>query len=119
MLVADDDAAVRRLVAAMLEGAGYRVATAADGVEALRLAEEQQPSVAVLDVRLPGLDGLEVARRIRASEAIANTPILLMSADAGGDAEAVMEAAPDAYLAKPFRFEELLAAVEALVQGSV
>src|SRR6187551_4392 len=80
VLVADDEPDLRSLVQYSLRGAGYEVVTAADGGEALDLALEHKPDLAVLDVRMPKLTGLEVTRRMRDNDATAHTPVLLLTA---------------------------------------
>jgi len=116
IVVADDDEQVRSLVTRVLTEAGYEVAAAADGRQALRRVRRFRPSLVVLDVDMPGLSGLEVARRIRATKVIAQMPILVASAGAGqADRAAAAEAGADAYLVKPFRLTELLALVRLLL----
>src|SRR4029453_6335908 len=80
VLVADDEPDLRSLVQYSLRGAGYEVVTAADGDEALGLALQRKPDLAVLDVRMPKLSGLEVTRRMRSNDATAQTPVLLLTA---------------------------------------
>src|SRR5262245_15133308 len=81
VLVADDDEDIRELVAFRLGAAGYKVVTACDGEEALQLALDQQPDLAVLDVMMPRLTGIEVTERIRASDSeTRNVPIVLLTA---------------------------------------
>ena len=119
ILVADDDEQVRSLATRVLADAGYEVAAAAEGRQALRLAHRLKPSLVVLDVDMPGLSGLEVARRIRATKTIAQTPILVASAGAGqSNVAAAIEAGADAYLVKPFKLTELLALVRLLLERS-
>lgn len=117
VLVADDEPDLRSLVEFSLRGAGYEVTTAADGDEALALAISQKPDLAVLDVRMPKLTGLEVTRRMRQNEATADTPVLLLTAAV--EKEDVAEgfaAGAYGYLEKPFDPWELLARVEAMLE---
>jgi CheY-like chemotaxis protein len=111
ILVVDDDQAILATVADILALSGYPVITAADGREALRLTAEMRPALVLLDLRMPGLDGWEVARTLRARGVAA--PILVMTAaqDAHHWAEQI---GADGYLAKPFDLDDLLAAVERL-----
>jgi DNA-binding response OmpR family regulator len=116
VLVADDEPDLRSLVQYSLRGAGYEVVTAADGDEALGLALERKPDLAVLDVRMPKLSGLEVTRRMRTNEATAHTPVLLLTAAV--EKEDVAEgfaAGAYGYLEKPFDPWELVSRVEAML----
>ena len=109
ILVVDDDPAILATVADILALSGYPVATAADGAEGLRLAAELRPALVLLDLRMPGIDGWDVARTLRARGLAA--PILVMTAaqDARRWAE---QLGADGYLAKPFDLDDLLTAVE-------
>jgi DNA-binding response OmpR family regulator len=114
VLVADDDADIRALVAYRLSRAGYEVVGAADGDEAFALATERTPDLCVLDVMMPKLDGLEVTRRLRASAATARMPVILLTARAQElDVERGFDAGADDYLRKPFSPDELGARVRA------
>ncbi len=118
ILVVDDDSNLLRMLRRSLVFAGYSVRVAEDGLNALRLALEQEPDLVVLDVMLPEpLDGLEVARRLRASASI--VPILMLTARDGlADTVAGFTSGADDYLPKPFEFEELLVRVGALLRRS-
>src|SRR5687767_10201174 len=111
ILVADDDAVIREAVTEILEIEGYRVLTAADGLEALRLLRQDPPALLILDMRMPGLNGWEVAAEMR-SLAI-DVPILVMTAARDARAWAA-EVAASGYLAKPFELQALVDAVERL-----
>jgi two-component system response regulator MprA len=115
VLIVDDDAGVRRMLARTLEGAGYEVAVAADGSAALVENERSAPDLILLDVTMPGMDGLGVTRRLRAKgDAI---PVLLLTArDGVADRVAGLDAGADDYLVKPFASDELLARVRALLR---
>ena len=118
VLVVDDDAPVRRMLERTLAAAGYEVATAADGGAALAAVERSVPDVVVLDVAMPGVDGLSVCRRLRARGLA--VPILLLTArDAVADRVAGLDAGADDYLVKPFATDELLARVRALLRRGV
>ncbi len=111
ILIAEDESIIRLDLREILVQAGYEVcAEAANGEDALRLAQETEPEAAVLDVRMPGMTGIEVARRILAERPI---PIIMLTAyaDSGTVAEAV-RAGVFAYVVKPFREQDLLAALE-------
>ena len=115
VLVVDDDPNVLRVMKRGLVYAGYGVDEAASGEEALATAREHPPDLVVLDVMLPRLDGLEVCRRLRASNP--QLPILLLTArDRVPDRVAGLDAGADDYLVKPFAFDELLARVRALLR---
>jgi len=110
ILVVDDDEEIRASLRRGLSLEGFKVALAPDGEEALRQTREQPPDLVVLDVMMPGLDGLEVARRLRAAED--TLPIILLTArDAVADKVSGLESGADDYLVKPFAFEELLARI--------
>jgi two-component system, OmpR family, response regulator MprA len=118
VLVVDDDAPVRRMLERTLAAAGYGVTTAADGGSALVAVERSVPDVVVLDVAMPGVDGLSVCRRLRARGLA--VPILLLTArDAIADRVAGLDAGADDYLVKPFATDELLARVRALLRRGV
>jgi two-component system response regulator MprA len=115
ILVVDDDAPIRRTLARTLEAEGYGVDLAADGGAALAAIERRAPDVVVLDVAMPGLDGLAVCRRLRARGL--GVPILLLTArDAVSDRVDGLDAGADDYLVKPFAGEELLARLRALTR---
>jgi DNA-binding response OmpR family regulator len=115
ILVVDDDAAIRRVLVRVLSAEGYAVATTADGGSALVELERHLPDLIVLDVGLPGLDGLAVARRARAKGL--SLPILMLTArDDIADRVGGLDAGADDYLVKPFATDELLARVRALLR---
>jgi len=112
VLCADDDRDILALLALRLERAGYRVAQAIDGEQALSLARELLPDVVVLDVMMPRLSGTEVLAALRADDATAALRVVLLSARAQeADVARGLEAGADAYLAKPFQAPELLEVV--------
>jgi len=111
ILVADDDPEIRSLLKRALAYEGYSVDLAEDGSQALALALAAPPDLVILDLVMPGLDGMEVARRLRAG---GDVPILMLTARSGtGDKVAGLDAGADDYLAKPFVLDELLARVRA------
>ncbi|TMK84783.1 MAG: response regulator transcription factor [Actinobacteria bacterium] len=115
MLVVDDEPAIREALKRALRVEGFDVALAADGSEALDRLGESSPDAIVLDILMPGIDGLEVCRLLRR---IGNrTPILMLTArDAVADRVEGLDAGADDYLVKPFALEELLARVRALLR---
>ena len=113
--MADDDRAVREALERALQLNGFDVALAADGNEALTATSERTPDALILDVMMPGYDGLDVTRRLRREGN--RTPILLLTArDAVGDRVEGLDAGADDYLPKPFALEELLARLRALLR---
>src|SRR5437867_6308429 len=114
ILVVEDEPRIALFIQRALVQAGYRVDMVADGVSALAAAEAAPPDLVLLDVMLPGLDGMEVARRLRGKGGI---PILMLTArDAVTDRVEGLDAGADDYLVKPFALEELLARVRALLR---
>ncbi len=105
ILVADDEEAITELVAFALELEGYQVIQAPDGPEALRLAREEHPDLAMVDVMMPGLDGREVSRRIKDDPATSSIPVLLFSAAPNPD---LTEAKADGFMPKPFDVNQLV-----------
>jgi DNA-binding response OmpR family regulator len=117
VLCADDDEDILSLVSLRLRRAGFEVATAADGDEAVTIARERRPVLAVLDVMMPKRTGYEVLAELRADEALREMKVILLSARVQeGDVARGMDAGADAYLAKPFKAQDLVAAVQALLE---
>jgi two-component system, OmpR family, response regulator MprA len=115
VLVVDDDPKILSLLRRGLSFAGYAVDAAVDGEAALAAARDRPPDIVVLDVMLPGVDGLEVCRRLRLGDAA--LPILMLTArERIPDRVAGLDAGADDYLVKPFDFDELLARLRALLR---
>ena len=115
VLVCEDDKVIADFVAGGLREAGYTVDVAATGTDGLRLAFDGAYDAAVIDVMLPGLDGLSLIERLRARQV--TTPVLILSARRSVDDRVKgLQAGGDDYLTKPFAFAELLARVQALVR---
>jgi two-component system response regulator MprA len=115
ILVVDDEPGIRAVLASSLEFEGYSVRTAPDGRAALAEVEKARPDLVLLDVLMPGLDGLTACRRLRAQDP--RLPVLMLTArDLTGDRVAGLDAGADDYLAKPFELDELLARVRALLR---
>ncbi len=114
ILVVDDDPEIVSFVKRGLAYEGYTVDTAADGSEALAKAMEREPDLVILDIMMPGIDGIEVAKRLREG---GDVPILMLTAKGTvADKVAGLESGADDYLVKPFAFDELLARVRALLR---
>ncbi|MGW4637433.1 SpoIIE family protein phosphatase [Sphaerisporangium sp. NPDC004334] len=117
VLIADDNADMREYLARLLKGAGYRVETAGDGMDALDAVRADAPDLVVSDVMMPRLDGLALVSALRSDPRTAGVPVLLLSARAGQEASIEgLEAGADDYLVKPFSAAELLARVRANVE---
>src|SRR5881227_2591500 len=115
ILIVDDDPRITDLLRRVLAYEGYSVAVAATGSEALKRTLERPPDLIILDIMLPELNGLEVARRLRTAGD--NVPILMLTArDAVSDRVKGLETGADDYLVKPFAPEELVARVKALLR---
>lgn len=116
VLVVDDDQAIAEMVSIVLRGKGFDVATAADGPTALEELPRLDPDLVVLDLMLPGMDGIEVCRRIRQGSGV---PIIMLTARSDtADVVDGLEAGADDYLTKPFEPEELVARIRARVRRS-
>ncbi|MGW4054320.1 response regulator transcription factor [Streptomyces sp. NPDC004779] len=114
VLVVDDDPTVAEVVAGYLERAGFAVEHAADGPGALRLAGERWPDLVVLDLMLPGLDGLEVCRRLRATRPV---PVIMLTARSDEEERITgLEVGADDYVTKPFSPRELVLRVESVLR---
>ncbi|MBN1286464.1 MAG: response regulator [Anaerolineae bacterium] len=116
ILVVDDEIGALTLIGIMLERGGFEVLKAKDAHAALNLLEQETPDLIILDVMMPGMDGIELCRSIRARTATANTPLLMLSAR--GDADSVMrgmEAGATDYLPKPILHHDLVAKVQKML----
>ncbi len=115
LLVVDDEPSIRELLTASLRFAGFDVVSAADGDQALRLAEQHRPDLVVLDVMLPDVDGFTVTRRLR--ERGRDMPVLFLTArDDTGDKVAGLTVGGDDYVTKPFSLEEVVARIRAVLR---
>jgi diguanylate cyclase (GGDEF)-like protein len=119
IVVAEDDDAIAHLVSAALGDAGFLCLRAHDGDEAIALARREAPDLLILDVMMPHVDGLEVAKRLKADVIASRIPILMLtSLSAVDDRVKGLEAGADDYLAKPFDLRELTARVRALIRSA-
>jgi len=119
VLVADDDDDILLLVTTRLRRDGFEVVQASSGDEALRLAREKRPRLAVLDIGMPGLDGLEVLEQIRADDELRDMRVLLLTAKAQeSDVRRGFDTGADAYVKKPFSPADLSARVRELLDGA-
>ncbi|HEY1162939.1 MAG TPA: response regulator [Candidatus Dormibacteraeota bacterium] len=117
VLVADDNDVAQRLCRRVLEKAGYSVLIAGDGLEAVEMALNKRPAMILMDVAMPGIDGIEAMKRIKAE--IPNQPIVIASAHSmASDRERFLAAGADDILSKPFRLADLVAIVAKLTAGT-
>jgi DNA-binding response OmpR family regulator len=116
ILIADDDPDIRDLVAFKLEQAGFEVVAVDNGPAALSAARSEPPDLAVLDVMMPGMSGIDVCRELRSDQRTASLPIILLTARAQEtDVDAGFGAGADDYVIKPFSPRELVSRVEAVL----
>ena len=116
ILVVDDDPVIQKLLSVNFEMEGYRVITASDGIEGLERIRDDAPDLVLLDVMMPRMDGLAVARQLKSDPATKKIPVLLLSAKAqSSDIHGGLDAGADDYVTKPFDPLELLDKVAALL----
>jgi DNA-binding response OmpR family regulator len=119
ILVVDDEIGALTLIGIMLERGGFDVLRAKDADSALLVLDQETPDMIILDVMMPGIDGIDLCRMIRQRELTQRTPILILSAR--GDAESVMrgmDAGADDYLPKPILHHDLVAKVEKMLEAA-
>jgi two-component system, OmpR family, response regulator MtrA len=116
ILVADDDEDIRMLVVMRLQHSGHDVSQAGDGASAVESCRNEAPDLVVLDLMMPGMNGLDACRTIRSDPALARTPVILLTARAqSSDVEAGLAAGADDYITKPFSPRDLAERVDALL----
>jgi CheY-like chemotaxis protein len=116
VLIADDDEDILALVRATIERSGHEVMAVGDGAAALSAMAERRPDLAVLDIAMPELDGLEVLRRLRADEGTRDLPVILLTAQAqAADVERGFATGASAYVRKPFSPHDLATRVDELL----
>src|SRR5690606_19221994 len=119
ILVVDDEPAIVQIARDYLDRAGFRVLTASDGATAVRLARAERPNLMVLDLMLPGMDGLDVTRVLRQDPATRKLPIIMLTARVEeADRLIGLELGADDYVTKPFSPRELVARVRAVLRRS-
>jgi DNA-binding response OmpR family regulator len=119
VLVVDDEPSIAKVVRKQLEVAGYEVEVAIDGQDGLDKAKSWNPTLIVLDVMIPKIDGHGVCRALKQDEKYRRIPILMLTAKAQRqDYQEAMQQGAEAYLTKPFELQELLEKVRALIQGA-
>jgi two-component system cell cycle response regulator DivK len=114
ILVVEDNATNLKLAVLLLETAGHTVISAADAEVGLTMARDDQPDLILMDIQLPGMDGLEATALLKGDMVTRHIPVIALTALAmKGDEERIRAAGCDGYIAKPMRYQEFLAAVEA------
>ena len=117
VLIVEDNDKNRKLVRDVLMFKGYEVIETETGEEGVRLAQERRPSLVLMDIRLPGIDGVEALRRLRAEETTREIPIMAMTASVmSEDRQKIMAAGFDVYQSKPINVTEFVAAVEQVLE---
>jgi len=117
ILIIEDDRDIIQSLEYNLKKEGYKVAKAHDGINGLRLIKEKQPALVLLDLMIPGIDGLEVCRQVRKNNSLAATPIIMLTAK-GEETDKVvgLEVGADDYVTKPFSIKELIARIKTLLR---
>ncbi len=116
ILVVEDNDKNRKLVRDVLTFKGYEIIEAETGEEGVRLAQEHHPRLVLMDIRLPGIDGIEALRRLRAEQATRGIPIMAMTASVmTSDRQRITDAGFDAFQSKPIKVKDFVAAVERLL----
>ncbi|MGH4119715.1 response regulator [Clostridium sp.] len=119
ILVVDDEEHIQELIKFNLEKNGYKVILANNGIDAIKLAKEHLPQLMLLDLMLPGMDGLDVCKEIRKDSSMANMPIIMITAK-GEEIDKIigLELGADDYITKPFSVRELVARIKAILRRS-
>jgi CheY-like chemotaxis protein len=118
ILIIDDELHIRRLIAQMLELAGYRVLEAASGLEALSLLEEERPDVITCDIFMPGMSGYEVLEALKSQSSTAEIPVIMLTAlGQEKDTARAMELGAADYVTKPFGTTKLAETIERQLEG--
>ncbi len=117
ILLVEDNPANLKLATLVLRNVGHAILQAFDGDQALRMVREQMPDLVLMDLHMPGMDGLTATRILKSDPATAHIPILALTAHAmHGDQERIIAAGCDGYIAKPFQLQEFLSQVEQALQ---
>jgi two-component system, cell cycle response regulator DivK len=117
IFIVEDNDRSRKLVRDVLTFKGYQIVEAETGEEGVRLAQERRPSLVLMDIRLPGVDGIEALGRLRAEVATRGIPVMAMTASVmARDRQRVFDAGFDAFQSKPINVKDFLAAVEQLLE---
>ncbi|MFH1353492.1 MAG: response regulator [bacterium] len=118
ILVVDDDTKIQMVVKIMLQKSGYEVRCVSSGLEAFQALAEYRPDMILLDVMMPGMDGYEVCRKLKADEKTKTIPVIMLTAlGMGEDFEKALQNGADWYIVKPFNSRQLLSRVASLLKG--
>lgn len=118
ILVVDDNEDNRQILIDLLSGAGYEVLEALTGLDAVAIATREVPDLVLMDIQLPGIDGHEATRRIKAQPSLARVPVIAVTSYAlAGDARKALDAGCDDYVTKPYSPRALLAKVRVMLDG--
>jgi two-component system cell cycle response regulator DivK len=113
VLIVEDNPTNMTLAVFLLQSAGHKVLKAVDAEAGLTLAREERPHLILMDIQLPGMDGLQATALLKSSETTRNIPVIALTALAmKGDEERIRAAGCDGYIAKPMRYQEFLATIE-------
>ena len=115
VLVVDDEWKIRDVLSQFLTEKGYEVILASNGEEAIELAEKENPDVILLDVRMPGIDGIETCRRLKEEEKTRSVPVIMITAFQDREIEAYLEGADD-FVVKPFNMVEISYRIESMLR---
>jgi len=119
ILVVDDEEHIQELIKFNLEKSGYKVICADNGIDAIKIAKEQLPQIMLLDLMLPGMDGLDVCKEIRKDSNMSNMPIIMITAKSEEIDKIIgLELGADDYITKPFSVRELVARIKAILRRS-
>ena len=115
ILVVDDELEIREILDTFLTGEGYEVIQASSGEEALELAEKENPQIIIMDVKMPGIGGIETCRRLKTQEKTGSIPIIMVTAHKDRDVEAFVEGADD-FVIKPFSMDDVSLRVKSMLR---
>lgn len=120
ILIADDSKNVRKLIAIVLKKEGYKFAEARNGLDALEKVKIEHPDLIILDIILPGMDGLQVCQEIKKDPKTTHIPIIILTTESSYEArEGAHQAGADVYMIKPFEPKDLRTAVKEVLKGKV
>lgn len=117
ILIVEDEVSLLKLESILLTTRGYKVSGVTDGLKALEEIKKDMPDLVLLDIMIPGIDGFEVCRRIKADPVTANLPVIMLTAKkSSADQSRGVEAGADAYITKPFKSAKIIEVVEELLR---